>query len=49
MLGRASAAVTLDVDSDLFDDDLDARGRPQSSSAAIDCGQDVASNTSGTE
>ena len=42
MLGHASAAMTLDIYSDLFDDDLDAVGTALDEARSRDCGQNVA-------
>ena len=42
MLGHASAAMTLDVYTDLFDDDLDAvAARLEQAVARCKCGQNV--------
>jgi integrase len=48
MLGHASAAMTLDVYADLFDDDLDAVavGLNHAAAPAIVCGQRLASVSS---
>ena len=41
MLGRASAAITLDTYADLFDDDLDAVANALDHARAESCGQSV--------
>ncbi|GAB3269533.1 hypothetical protein GCM10027449_03760 [Sinomonas notoginsengisoli] len=46
MLGHASAAMTLDVYADLFDDDLD-RVATKLDAAAANRGQNVATETRG--
>jgi hypothetical protein len=42
MLGHASAAMTLDIYADLFNDDLDAVATALDRARSNDCGQNVA-------
>jgi site-specific recombinase XerC len=42
MLGHASAAMTLDIYADLFDDDLEAVATALDQARSRDCGQNVA-------
>jgi hypothetical protein len=46
MLGHASAAMTLDVYADLFNDDLDAVATALDQARSRDCGQNVATAVS---
>ena len=48
MLGHASAALTLDIYADLFDDDLEAVAVALDTARADKCGQNVGKRVSGT-
>jgi integrase len=48
MLGHASAALTLDIYADLFDDDLEAVAVALDAARADKCGQNVGKRVSGT-